>query len=614
MNRVELDNVLECYRFIVDKILESPKDKCCIVHKNIAEYDGYVSSLFKKNNISFDRNYSFSLLSDVFCVFVISLLKFIKFDFDIDFFIDFLEVVPYIDIEELGVLRNYLVTYRVDDLTKEFDIRPFIDRGEDDELNISRMRWLNDIKVKCVDLIDEIRSFVQNKRLYDLIIFLSRKFEYDKLEFFGFFNEILCEIGDKCANIDYFLKQFIDKISNVDIHLGGKNIELLKKTNLKFNNFVNIFVILENTDEYNVEFDSSNSNMIFLYSKGKIESSDNFFSKKKKYFKIGGVFSKKTDGKYKDLGTDLLKVNISQIEKYYLCPFSYFCSNILKLREIKAFEFDKREYGLLMHHVLEYGMKKYIENGELVESYGVVLEYLNNRFYKIYQSNMIVNMSKNISVDLDLFIKSIIKMCEEKKLKTIFLEKRVHKEINFDGILVSISGIIDRIDLKGEQILVVDYKTSEKKFNLNNFLYGIGAQIIIYLDMLNLDNYEKYGAVYMSYKKGEIDNTEQLDELTKNLKISGVSLGLCDKIYNVDEVGIKLVLCYSSFLVKNIINNVLNFEFKNCVTCMNKKNSCNDCKYHKICHNFSVIYRDIKKFDLSNIYKEMEKKTNVKFD
>lgn len=610
MKKVELDNVLECYQFVANKILENVEKKYCVVHKNIAEYDGYISLIFKKNGILFDRNYNFSLSSDSFCAFVVSLLKVIKFDFDIYFFVDFLEIIPYISNKELGILRNYLTTYSVKDLAKEFDIRPFMDKGENEELNISRIKWLNDIRERCINLINEIKRFVQVSKFYDLIFFLSRKFKYDKSENFNFYNKILYEIGDTCTNIDYFLKKFVDKISNVKVHIGGRNLELFDKLDMNFSNFATIFFILEDISEYNDKFELFSSNTIFLYSKRKIKFAENFFSKRKKYFKRDGAFSKKTNGKYKDLGTNLLKINISQIEKYYLCPFSYFCSNILKLREVKAFEFDNKEYGLLMHHVLERGMRKYIESNKLTKYYDIVLEYLSDRFYKIYHQNMIASISKSISKKLDLFLKSIIKMCEKENLKTIFLEKKINKKIDCDGITISITGIIDRVDIKDEQIIVIDYKTSEKKFDLNNFMYGFGSQIIIYLDMLNLNNCNKNGAIYISYKNTEIYD-EQSDDITKNLKISGISLGLHSGGKDINEVDMNLILKYSSFLLDNVVNNILNFEFKNCVTCMNKKNSCNDCKYRNICYNFSVIYRNIKKNDLPNIYEGMKKKCSI---
>lgn len=607
MKKVELDNVPDCYQFVADKISENVEKRYCVVHKNIAEYDGYISSIFKKNSISFDRNYNFSLSSDSFCTFVVSLLRVIKFDFDIYFFVDFLEIIPYISNEELGVLRNYLTTYSVKDLTKEFDIRSFIDKREDEELNVSRIKWLNNIRERCIDLINEIKRFVQIGKLYNLIFFLSKKFEYDKSENFNFYDKILHGIGDTCTNIDYFLRKFLDKISNVKVHIGDRNLELFDKLDMTFSGFDTIFFILEDISEYNNKFESFNDNAIFLYSKRKIKFSENFFSKKKKYFKRDGVFSKKITGKYKDLGTNLLKINVSQIEKYYLCPFSYFCSNILKLREVKAFEFDNKEYGLLMHHVLERGMRKYIESNKLAKSYDIVLEYLSNRFSKVYHQNMIVSISRNISTKLDMFLKSIIEMREKENLKTIFLEKKIHKKIDCDGIKISITGIVDRVDIKDEQIIVIDYKTSEKKFDLNNFLYGFGSQIVIYLDMLNLNNYNEYGAIYISYKNNEIYD-EQSSDITKNLKISGVSLDLHSGVKNINGVDMNLILKYSSFLLDNTVNNILNFEFKKCVTCINKKNSCNDCKYRDICYNFDVIYQNVKKNDLPNIYEWMKKK------
>ena len=48
-----------------------------------------------------------------------------------------------------------------------------------------------------------------------------------------------------------------------------------------------------------------------------------------------------------------MTVSATQVEKFYLCHFQYFCRYGLNARERRAAELDAMEYGSLMHYLLE---------------------------------------------------------------------------------------------------------------------------------------------------------------------------------------------------------------------------------------------------------------------
>ena len=71
-------------------------------------------------------------------------------------------------------------------------------------------------------------------------------------------------------------------------------------------------------------------------------------------------------------------------------------------------------------------------------------------------------------------------------------------ELEVDGVTVSLSGFVDRVDGwsdKGRLYLrVVDYKTGRKSFDLTDVWNGLGLQMLIYLFTLKEKGKEKFGA------------------------------------------------------------------------------------------------------------------------
>ena len=108
------------------------------------------------------------------------------------------------------------------------------------------------------------------------------------------------------------------------------------------------------------------------------------------------------------------------------------------------------------------------------------------------------------------------------------------------GVEVSLSGKIDRVDTyeneSGRYARVVDYKTGNKEFKLEEVLYGLNMQMLIYLFALCDDPRRPFGEVQPAgilYMPGNIsaaklppDSGEQevRETITKGLRMSGIVL------------------------------------------------------------------------------------------
>ncbi|MEG2620521.1 MAG: PD-(D/E)XK nuclease family protein [Bacilli bacterium] len=184
----------------------------------------------------------------------------------------------------------------------------------------------------------------------------------------------------------------------------------------------------------------------------------------------------------------------SSIETYFKCAYSYFCSYGLKLKVKEKNTFDKREVGTFTHYVLEKIIKNdfYVINDKNVDLYvnKYALTYLIDTNKKVNHTNefIIRVLSKNIS----RLIKNIISEFNDIKFKPKYFEFKIKQDevikpltINIKNGNLIVGGTVDRVDtyedINNCYYRIIDYKTGNKEFRLDDVLIGLNMQMLIYL-------------------------------------------------------------------------------------------------------------------------------------
>lgn len=252
-----------------------------------------------------------------------------------------------------------------------------------------------------------------------------------------------------------------------------------------------------------------------------------------------------------------ISLSASQIEKYHLCKFQYFCRYALNAKERKIAQVDALEYGSLMHYIFENIFKEndidslkgknYNDIKLLVEKHlnDYVINKLggwedkNARFRFHFErlvktaSNLIIHMIKELSQSAFTPKEFEINIGSKGKIKPLMLKL-------FDDTKVMIEGKIDRLDLMNKNgvsyVRIVDYKTGIKDFKLSDILYGINIQMLLYMDAVLMDsrryneNIMPAGILYMSanqpiveIRKNESD-AKIKDLQKKKLRMNGLIL------------------------------------------------------------------------------------------
>lgn len=305
---------------------------------------------------------------------------------------------------------------------------------------------------------------------------------------------------------------------------------------------------------------------------------------------------------YKDYIKKPLTISFSSLDNYNLCGFKYYINNVLKL--------DKYEetfpifIGNLFHYILSLATNdnfnfdrewnQYIKEHDLSNKEQVLLEFIKKDFQKL--------------------LEEFQELMENTAFKDFKYEMKIEKKISKD-IDIIFKGIVDKImfyqNMNDTYYAVIDYKTYDKKINLNNLIYGMDMQLVIYTYLIGESNLftnpvfagmfyqkvlsttrssqEKDDIRLLGYTTDNIDILEKLDKnYTKSKLIKGLTynestgFGAYSKVLSDNE------LYNLNKLVKKItdekIDNILNAEFSINPKNINKENvSCKFCKYKDLC-------------------------------
>lgn len=207
-----------------------------------------------------------------------------------------------------------------------------------------------------------------------------------------------------------------------------------------------------------------------------------------------------------DVFGDRMTLSQTRLEKYVKCPFDFYCTYILSLREKKQAEFGAGDSGNFLHRVLERFFCDAVGNGGPLPAFtrteieaiadSVIEDYkaeILPAFLTLEDEGRLPHLYRRLRDLSVMMIENILDEFSASEFVPRFFELNIGgsgapSPLNFtlkDGSTLTLPGIIDRVDLcrKGNQlhIRIVDYKTGIKDFSLSDLALGLNTQMLIYL-------------------------------------------------------------------------------------------------------------------------------------
>lgn len=275
-----------------------------------------------------------------------------------------------------------------------------------------------------------------------------------------------------------------------------------------------------------------------------------------------------------------VRFSASRFETYLECPFHYYCTYVLGLREKKNATFRTSDMGTFVHYILEQMVKfiaEQLQNGEqpnqellLKKTEETVSSYIERVCPEELKSSARL---RHLYVRLQrlsaLMVQNLAEEFTHSEFRPVFFELKTNGQngnpsplefVLADGCRVSFTGIIDRVDLlkkDGEVFVrIVDYKTGTKVFSLEDVKKGINIQMLLYLFTLCRDQDPEFfrklglsdgqpptpaGIVYLSANLPIIEAEDYdsedaiLQKASDSLERSGLLLDEKDLLYAMND-------------------------------------------------------------------------------
>jgi len=215
------------------------------------------------------------------------------------------------------------------------------------------------------------------------------------------------------------------------------------------------------------------------------------------------------------------KTSISELEKYFACPFLHFADYGLRLMSRVESKLKAIDVGDLMHKIAEKFVLCYMKGKDisnLSEQKKIVDEVLYKDENLIKNNRILISILEKESYRLLSAIGEQLRKSEFKPVgvEAWFGENSKYKSIRLADD-VRIEGKIDRIDVYGDHFKVIDYKTGKIDESPEALYYGKKVQLLSYIQAIGKDIGKKpAGALYFPVRNEWADSKRSAEHAYKN--------------------------------------------------------------------------------------------------
>lgn len=508
----------------------------------------------------------------------------------------------------------------------------------------NKYNWCDDFKEIKNILIEEFKRTKINLKNYEqrieFVELQNNCFEDDEIIFLIGFNQ---NNYPKISKDDDFLNDELKSLLNLETTLDKniiaynttldnikniKNLTISYKLKTPFNTYYKSQIIEEKNLQiikvphskihYSTLSDKlSLASKIDTYLKYGVESNDlkillNTFPNIN-YKSYNNQYTKINNDSFRNYLKNNLTLSYSSIDNFYRCGFRYYIENILKLN------INDNDFTLFIGNLFHYVLSLiYNHNFNFDDSFNNYVK--NNYKFTSYKEKFFVQKLKE---ELKFIIGIIKEQNQYTTLDNHLLEEIVKIDLSNDDYHIIFKGIIDKIMYKTNNdetlIAIIDYKTGHPNLNLNNIIYGLDMQLMIYAYLsskikkfknprlvgiylqkilnkeINIDSKKNYITLKKENLKlqgystqdesilKQFDNSYESSNFIKGLKVSSKGFYAYSKVFDKDMLQSLLKI-----VEKNIYkarDKILNREFSINPKKIGIKNliGCEYCKYKELC-------------------------------
>ncbi|MBR4124486.1 MAG: PD-(D/E)XK nuclease family protein [Clostridia bacterium] len=311
------------------------------------------------------------------------------------------------------------------------------------------------------------------------------------------------------------------------------------------------------------------------------------------------------------------RTSISQIEKYFSCPFYQFAEKAISPKDSEDSEIKPMTIGNILHKIAQYFVDALISADFKIDD---IEKLVSKCFEKTLKEQEFKSFANNtyfvylLKDESQRFCKAIYHQIMSSDFRPLKTEMRFDFNIK-NGL--SLTGFVDRVDQFNDYVSIIDYKTGSQKFNFEEIYFGIKLQLIAYSKIISqILKKQTANCAYMPVKNKFYDLG---DSEFKSYKLDGICLDDGVKVHldknllsqsksEIIDISqnhclsnkeLKDIFDYSFAVIDKAIDEIMSGYIVPKPYSSAQKNSCKYCKYKSVCHH--LIERDgFRKIDKKN--------------
>lgn len=256
------------------------------------------------------------------------------------------------------------------------------------------------------------------------------------------------------------------------------------------------------------------------------------------------------------------KTSVSQLERYFACPYSFFARYGLKLKDNKDASLSSLDIGTIVHKFAELFTKEIRSFDKLDDK---TFEKRTREVLSQALKELGIVEKRNVAV-IGFIYDEVVRLGKylyfeqnnssfknDSKLNEFeFSGKNAVKLKIDDDTVILIEGKIDRIDKFGDYIRIIDYKTGETSSDLSAVYFGKKVQLVSYLSACEKLGQNKVAGLF--YFPIHSDFVKIQQKVKNNYKMQGFLLDNIDVVKYMDST-LSLEKTESDFVPLKIKNN-----------------------------------------------------------
>ncbi len=230
--------------------------------------------------------------------------------------------------------------------------------------------------------------------------------------------------------------------------------------------------------------------------------------------------------------------SISQLERYFSCPFQHFASYGLRLKDREMASMRALDVGDILHEVAE-RFVNFVKTKKRVNVDKFALNTLKNVLskekYSEEENRVLVRILESEAVRL---CRALYDELQVSTFVPFATEKWFGRNGEYKGVLldeasgVELVGKIDRVDQNDKYYRIIDYKTGKIDSKPEDIFYGKKLQLALYLSAISDIKKQPAGVLYFPIKNEYADSKEKANEV---YRMKGFMLDEEDAVLGMDK-------------------------------------------------------------------------------